>query len=106
MFAKMRRCTYSKTMEIQFTPDQKAFVRQAIANGRLHREEDAVHEALSLWEERERTRAEILAAVDEAEHSFAQRDGRTITEQSMRDLAEEVKQHGHVRLKDEQPPAR
>jgi len=47
-------------MEIQFTPDQKAFVRQAIASGRLHREEDAVQEALSLWEERERTRAEIL----------------------------------------------
>ncbi|HYW39660.1 MAG TPA: hypothetical protein VE957_16235 [Terriglobales bacterium] len=39
-------------------PDQKAFVRQAIESGRLHREEDAGQEALSLWEERERTRAE------------------------------------------------
>jgi putative addiction module CopG family antidote len=93
-------------MEIHFTPDQEAFIRQAIASGRLNREEDAVQEALNLWEERERTRAEILAAVDEAEHSLAQRDGRTITEQSMRDLAEEVKQRGRVRLKDEQPPAR
>jgi len=93
-------------MEIQFTPDQKAFVRQAIASGRLHREEDAVQEALALWEERERTRAEILAAVDDAEHSLAQRGGRTITEQSMRDLAEEVKQRGRIRLKDKQQPAR
>ncbi len=98
--------SYSKIMEIQFTPDQKAFVRQAIASGRLHREEDAVQEALALWEERERTRAEILAAVDDAEHSLAQRGGRTITEQSMRDLAEEVKRRGRIRLKDKQPPAR
>jgi hypothetical protein len=30
-------------MEIHLTPDQKAFVRQAIESGRLHREEDAVH---------------------------------------------------------------
>ena len=93
-------------MEIQFTPDQEAFIRKAIASGRLHREEDAVQEALALWEERERTRAEILAAVDDAEHSLAQRGGRTITEQSMRDLAEEVKQRGRIRLKDKQQPAR
>jgi putative addiction module CopG family antidote len=93
-------------MEIQLTPDQKAFVRQAIASGRLHREEDAVREALTLWEERERTRAEILAAVDEAEDSLARRDGRTITEQSMRELAEEVMQRGRARLKAEHPPAR
>lgn len=53
-------------MEVNFTPDQKAFIRQAIESGRLHREEDAVQEALSLWEERERTRAEILTAVDVA----------------------------------------
>jgi hypothetical protein len=39
----------------------------AIDSGRLRGEEDAVKEALSLWEERERARAEILAAVDEAE---------------------------------------
>jgi putative addiction module CopG family antidote len=51
-------------MEVRLTPDQEAFVRQAIESGRLHRAEDAVEEALRLWEERERTRAEILAAVD------------------------------------------
>lgn len=45
-------------MEVHLTPDQKAFVRQAIEGRRLRREEDAVQEAFSLWEERERTRAE------------------------------------------------
>jgi putative addiction module CopG family antidote len=85
-------------MEVQLTPDQKAFVRQAIETGRLQHEEDAVKEALSLWEERERTRAEILAAVDEAEASLAGGEGRTITQESMRELADQVKQRGRARL--------
>lgn len=94
----------SKKVEIQFTPDQKAFVRQAIESGRLQREKDAVQESLVLWEERERVRAEILAAVDQAQHSLVQGEGRVITQQSMRDLAEEVKKRG--RLQDEQTSAR
>lgn len=89
-------------MEVQLTADQKDLVRQAIESGRLHREEDAVKEALSLWEERERTRAEIIAAVDEAETSLARGDGRFITRQSMGELAEEVKQRGRARLAAEQ----
>jgi putative addiction module CopG family antidote len=93
-------------MEVQLTPDQKAFVRQAIESGRLRREEDAVEEALSLWEERERTRAEILAAIDEAEASLAQGEGRIITQESMRELAEEVKRRGRDRLAAEQQTPR
>jgi Arc/MetJ-type ribon-helix-helix transcriptional regulator len=89
-------------MEVQLTPDQKAFVRQAIESGRLQREEDAVKEAFSLWEERERTRAEILAAVDEAEASLARGEGRIVTQESMRELAESVKQRGRARLAAEQ----
>jgi len=85
-------------MEVHLTPDQQAFVRQAIETGRFRREEDAVREALSLWEERERKRAEILAAVDAAETSLARGNGRVITGQSMRELAEEVKQRGRLRL--------
>jgi len=89
-------------MEVQLTPDQKAFVRQAIESGRLRHEEDALQEALSLWEQRERTRAEILAAVDDAEASLARGEGRVITEESMRELAESVKQRGRSRLAAEQ----
>jgi len=64
-----------------------------------------VQEALALWEERERTRAEILASVDEAQASLARGEGRVITEQSMRDLAVEVKQSGRDRLAVEQARA-
>jgi putative addiction module CopG family antidote len=93
-------------MEVHLTPDQKAFVRQAIESGRLHRVEDAVQEALSLWEERERARAEILAAVDVAEASLAHSKGRTITQESIRQLADGVKQRGRKRLTAEQSSPR
>ncbi len=93
-------------MEVQLTPDQKAFVRQAIESGRLHREEDAVQEALSLWEERERTRAEILTAVELADASIARGEGRVITRESMRQLADEVKRRGRSRLAAEQSSSR
>lgn len=85
-------------MEIRLTPDQEAFVREGIAAGRFENEADAVTEALALWEERERTRAEILAAVDAAEASLARGEGQVITEQSTIELAERVKQHGRARL--------
>src|SRR5207237_784517 len=83
-------------------PAQKAVAPQAIESGRLQREEDAIQEALALWEARERSRAEILTAVDAAEASLAAGKGRVITDQSMRELAAEVKQHGRARLASEQ----
>jgi putative addiction module CopG family antidote len=58
-------------MAALLTHDQKAFVRQAIESGRLRSEDDAVREALALWEERERRRTEILMALDAAEASLA-----------------------------------
>jgi putative addiction module CopG family antidote len=66
-------------MEVHLTPDQEAFVRQAIASGRLQRAEEAVEQALSLYEERERNRMEILGALDAAEASIARGEGIEIT---------------------------
>jgi Arc/MetJ-type ribon-helix-helix transcriptional regulator len=85
-------------MEVQPTPDQKAFIKHAIETGRFDHEEDALREALSLWEERERRRIEFLATLDDAGAAIARGEGRRITEQSMRELAEDVKDHGRIRL--------
>lgn len=85
-------------MEIHLTPEQEAFVRHAVASGRLSGPEEAVEQALALWEERERTRLEILAALDEAEADIAAGRFIEITEESMKQLAEEVKQRGRARL--------
>ena len=90
-------------MEVRFTDAQRAFVRQAIESGRYSREEDALQEALSLWENRERRRAEILAAVDEAEASFARGEGRRITtREEAAQLADEIKRRSLSRLATEE----
>ena len=89
-------------MEMPFTPDQNAFVREAMAAGRLHSPEDALREAMVLWESRERTRARILAAVDEAEASLERGEGRTLTEEDLPGFVEEIHQRGLARLASKQ----
>ena len=76
-------------MDISLTPDQEAFVRRAVETGRFERAEEAVQEALSLWEERERRRAEA---------SLARGEGIPISVESMGKLAVEVKRRGRTRL--------
>ena len=83
-------------MDIHLTPDQEAFVRDGIQSGRFQNAEDAIQEALSLWEERERRRAEILASVDQAEASLVEGKGRTITRASVTELAASIKKRGRA----------
>ncbi len=85
-------------MKVDLSPGQKAFARRAIESGRLHSEEDAVQEALALWEQRERERAEFLLTLDDARASLARGEGRVITQESMRQLAQDVKERGRARL--------
>ena len=85
-------------MDVVLSPDQKAFIRRAIESGRLQSEEDAVQQALVLWEERERQRAEFLLTLDDARASLADGQGRVITQESMRQLASDVKERGRARL--------
>ena len=85
-------------MEVQLTSDQKAFSRRAVESGRLQREEEAVREALALWEERERRRVAFLATLDDSRASLARGEGRVITQESMRQLAAEVRERGRARL--------
>jgi Arc/MetJ-type ribon-helix-helix transcriptional regulator len=86
-------------MEVTPTREQQAFIRDAIASGRLHGPEEALREALSLWEERERRRAEILAAVESAEASLARGDGRTVSShEETAQFAADIKRRGMARL--------
>ena len=85
-------------MEVTLTADQAAFVRQAVQAGRLQREEDAVQEALLLWEERERVRAEILSSLAVSDASLERGEGRTVNAESMKQLATDVKERGRARL--------
>jgi putative addiction module CopG family antidote len=89
-------------MEVHLSPDQEAFIRQAIESGRFRHEEEAVREAMLLWEERERRRLEILAAVDKAEASLARGEGLTISSEAELDaFASDVRRRGLERLSSE-----
>ncbi len=96
-FTRMRHLTPAlalltlEAMEVQLTPDQKAFIKHAIESGRLHREEDAVREALSLWEERERARVELSAAFDDAESELEAGHYTDYTNETLPQLAAELK---------------
>lgn len=92
-------------MVIRPTPDQQAFIQAALDAGRLQSAEEAGKEALALWEERERRRAEILSAVDAAQASIDRGEGIEITRESMRQLADDVKRRGRERLAAEQQQA-
>jgi Arc/MetJ-type ribon-helix-helix transcriptional regulator len=84
-------------MQIDLDREQRELIERAVADGRLRRPEDAIREALALWIERERRREEILAAIDEAEQSLVGGEAIPITEQSLRDLADDVKRRGRAR---------
>jgi Arc/MetJ-type ribon-helix-helix transcriptional regulator len=85
-------------MEVQLTSDQKAFARRAVQSGRLRSEEEAVQEALALWEDRERRRVAFLVSLDDSRASLSRGEGRVITKESMRELAAEVRERGRARL--------
>ena len=93
---------YAIAMQVDLTEDQRAFIRDAVETGRLQSEEDAVRQAMLLWEERERRRIEILAAADKSEASLARGDGRTVTSRkATSQLAEDVKRRALRKLKAE-----
>jgi putative addiction module CopG family antidote len=93
---KRRPNSYADGMEVQFTQDQEAFVRQAIAEGRYQTAEDAVRAALARWEEEERSRIELLTALDEAEADLESGRYTDDTDESLPLLAEELKEEARA----------
>jgi predicted transcriptional regulator len=94
-------------MEIRLPPDQEARLA-AIAASAGRSTAEVVQEAVALWEERENARvlAEFRASLDEAEASIARGEGIEINRESMRSLAEDVKQRGRARIAAEKQPPR
>jgi hypothetical protein len=62
-----------------------------------------VKQGLLLWEERERRRIEILAAVDKADASLARGEGRRVTTpEEARQFVEDIKRRAMARLEGKQ----
>ena len=85
-------------MEVRLTPDQEAFVRQALKTGRLNHADEAVREAFWLWEKRERNRMQLIAALDEAERDLAAGRYTDHTDETLPNLADDLKREGRALL--------
>ena len=84
-------------MEIPITPEQDAFIRQAVARGRYRTAEDAIGDALRKWERDERNRVELLAALDEGEADLESGHYTDHTDTTLPQLAADLKQDARAR---------
>jgi len=85
-------------MEIELTPEQDSFVHLGIEQGRFRHAEDAVKDALALWEARERARMELQASLDVAEQSLDAGEGSSYTAETIHELARAVERQGMAKL--------
>lgn len=83
-------------MQFEPTPDQIALIHRAIANGRYRTVEEALHDAMGRWEANERARLELAAALDEAEADVEDGRYRDYTDETLPQLAEELKQEARA----------
>ncbi len=84
-------------MQVELTPAQNSFVALGIQEGRFRDSDEAVRQALALWEKRERARIELLASLDLAEQSLDAGEGETYTGETLSKLVESVKERGLAR---------
>jgi putative addiction module CopG family antidote len=85
-------------MEIELTPEQDSLVNLGIEQGRFQRREDAVRDAMALWEERERARLELLAELEAGESSFEEDDVVLDSEEAVAAFFEDIKRRGRAKL--------
>lgn len=83
-------------MDVRFTPEQEAFIRQAVASGRYRSPEEAVQDALTRWQSSERSRLELLSALDEAERDLEAGCFTDHTNATLPDLAAELKREARA----------
>ena len=78
-------------MQVDLTVEQETFIQQAIASGRYRTAEDAVLDAMARWEESERAHLELVTALDEAESDLTAGRYSDYTNETLLDLAAELK---------------
>jgi putative addiction module CopG family antidote len=85
-------------MQVELTPAQASFIDLGIQEGRFRSSEEAIREALALWEKRERARIELLASLDFAEQALDAGEGEEYTIETLPSLVQSVQQRGIARL--------
>jgi putative addiction module CopG family antidote len=85
-------------MQIELTPAQNSFIDIGIQEGRFRDREEAVKQALALWEARERSRIELLTSLDAAEQALDRGEGEDYSPDNLGSLVEAVRDHGKSSL--------
>jgi putative addiction module CopG family antidote len=85
-------------MQVDLTPAQASFIDLGIQEGRFRNSEEAIREALALWEKRERARIELLASLDSAEQALDAGEGEEYTIETLPSLVQSVRERGAARL--------
>jgi putative addiction module CopG family antidote len=85
-------------MQIELTPAQNSFVELGIQEGRFQSRDEAVRQALALWENRERARLELLSSLDAAERALDAGEGEDYSSENLGALVESVRKRGNANL--------
>lgn len=85
-------------MEIELTPEQDSLVSLGIEQGRFRRREDAVRDAMALWEEQERARIDLLAKIEAGESSCNEGDPILDSDEAVAAFFDDIKQRGRAKL--------
>ena len=85
-------------MQFELTPEQSSFVDLGIREGRFTNTEEAMRNALALWEQRERERMRLLASLEMADASLDAGKGEIYDTDDLSALVESIRQRGHERL--------
>ncbi len=85
-------------MQIELTPAQNSFVELGIQEGRFQSRDEAVRQALALWEKRERERLELMGSLDSAERALDAGEGEEFSPETLGGLVESVRKRGSANL--------
>jgi putative addiction module CopG family antidote len=85
-------------MQIELTPAQNSFVELGIQEGRFQSRDEAVRQALALWENRERARLELLSSLDAAERALDAGEGEDYSSENLDALVDSVRKRGNAKL--------
>jgi antitoxin ParD1/3/4 len=77
-------------MEVRLTPEQEAMIQRAVAEGRYGSVEEAVKDAVALWEDNERSLADLRALIDEGDADLAAGRYTDYDDETIKTLADEL----------------
>jgi antitoxin ParD1/3/4 len=77
-------------MEVRLTPEQERLIQAAVAEGRYGNAEEALKDALALWQENERRLVELRALIAEGDRDLAEGRYTEYDDESIKTLADEL----------------